>query len=92
MEFSFRLTGSFSDDYFTQIDKSPETKADSYFILNARAGLGSQDGKWELAIVGTNLTDERTFNFAVNLPFFAGAFAANTKAPRLISLEANLRF
>lgn len=92
LEFSFRLTGSFSDDYFTQIDKSPETKADSYFILNARAGLGSQDGKWELAIVGTNLTDERTFNFAVNLPFFAGAFAANTKAPRLISLEANLRF
>jgi outer membrane receptor protein involved in Fe transport len=92
LEFNFRLTGSFSDDYFTQIDKSPETKADSYFILNARAGLGGQDGKWELAIVGTNLTDERIFNFAGNLPFFPGAFFANTKAPRLVSLEANLRF
>lgn len=92
LAFNLRLTGSFSDDYYTQIDKSPETEADSYFILNARAGVGSQNGKWELAVVGTNLTDERIFNFAGNLPFFPGAFFANTKMPRLVSLEANFRF
>ncbi|MEH6516348.1 MAG: TonB-dependent receptor [Halioglobus sp.] len=92
LELRVRLTGNFSDEYDTQIDKSEYQVAESYFLVNARMGIGRQDGSWQLALVGSNLTDERLYNFTVNMPFFAGAHVANTMQPRKLSVEATYQF
>lgn len=87
-----RITASFSDNYHTQIDKTAATVADSYVLWNARFAIEDPKRGWELALVGQNLTDERLFNFAGNLPFQPGAVWANTKPPRLVFLEARYHY
>jgi outer membrane receptor protein involved in Fe transport len=92
LDLRLRLTAAFSDEYDTQLDKSEPTIAESYVLVNARAAIAKQDGSWEVAVIGSNLTDERLFNFAGNLPLFSGAHFANTRPPRLITLEGIVRF
>jgi len=92
LDLNMQLTGIFSSDYDTQIDKSEGTVADSFFMLNARLGISNKDDTWGVALIGQNLTDKRLFNFAANLPFFPGSYFANTLNPRLIKLEAIFHF
>lgn len=39
-------------------NQNPQTIEDSYSLFNARVGLGSSDGGWEVALWGRNLSDE----------------------------------
>jgi len=92
LDLNLSVTAVFSDDYDTQIDKAAITMAESYLAWNARVGINSKDDIWGVALIGQNLTDERLFNFAANLPFFAGSAFAYTLPPRLIKLELTYRF
>ena len=92
LRLDLQLIGLFSAEYDTQIDKSEGTIAESYFSWDARVGVTSSDDRWSVALIGQNLTDERLFNFAANLPFFAGSYFAYTLPPRRIKLEMTYRF
>lgn len=48
----------YSDDYYTQLGLDPNSIQSAYTKVNARIGLASADGKWDVALVGLNLTDE----------------------------------
>ena len=42
----------------TTVNGAPGSKQPSYAKLDARLAIGSTDGRWEVALVGRNLTDE----------------------------------
>lgn len=44
--------------YNTGSDNDPEKFQDSFTVLNARIGLGSEDERWYVELWGRNLTDE----------------------------------
>jgi len=47
-----------TDEFYTAVNGAPGSKQESYAKLDARLALGSSDGRWEVALVGRNLTDE----------------------------------
>lgn len=66
-----------------------------YTKVDARLALGHADSGWEVALVGKNLTDERTYNFSFLLPAPLTADPRVHKfldEPRTILLEASLEF
>jgi len=56
--FRGRVNVIYSDEYYTQLGLDSNALQDSYTKVNARAALASRDGRWELAVIGSNLTDE----------------------------------
>jgi iron complex outermembrane receptor protein len=62
--------------------------------LDARIGIGSQDGRWTVALVGKNLTDEVTiaqsfvFPFPVNIPDAGSINQVLMERPRTYGIEA----
>ena len=47
-----------TDQYFSYLSNNPGELVEDYTIYNARLSLGSQDGIWDVALWGKNLTDE----------------------------------
>ena len=58
LEWGFGLNTSFSDEYETQNEDPVGFVQDSFWLLNARAFVGSADGTWQVSVMGRNLTDE----------------------------------
>lgn len=58
--------------------------------LNARAGLRFDD-EVELAIIGTNLTDEDYITFATGISASGGAYAGSLNRGRVIALQATFK-
>ena len=55
---SFASEAIYSDDYQTNTNNNPIGVQDTFWRINARASLSSNDGKWDLAFIGRNLDDE----------------------------------
>jgi outer membrane receptor protein involved in Fe transport len=53
-----RVDLMFTDAFYTTVTGAPGSKQPSYAKLDARLALGSADGRWEVALIGRNLTDE----------------------------------
>jgi outer membrane receptor protein involved in Fe transport len=47
-----------TDEFYTTVNGAPGSKQGSYAMLDARLAVGSSDGRWEVALIGRNLTDE----------------------------------
>ena len=82
--------------YFDSDNQSPQFGIQTgYSKIDARIQYGPSDERWHVAVVGKNLTDERTTGSAFNLPF---PITANARAilyleeTRNISIEAGLKF
>jgi iron complex outermembrane receptor protein len=65
---------------------------ESVWLFNARLGLGSSDGTWEVAAYGRNLTDERVFTFTIDAPLSGGIYANGLAEPRVIGIQALYNF
>ena len=59
---------------------------ESQGMLNLRAGIGTEDGRWTLELWGANLTDERIRNVTFNIPLRVGARGSFLAAPRTYGL------
>jgi len=96
MQFRASLDITFTDDYFTAQNNDPLTIQDAYAKVNLRLALAGQDGKWELAVLGRNLTDEVVVPYTNPVPL-ASTFGGNShyafiERPRSIAVQAMLRF
>lgn len=49
---------SFSDSYITNASSQPNSRSPSYTLLDASVRLTEIDDKWEVALIGRNLTDK----------------------------------
>jgi iron complex outermembrane receptor protein len=74
-------------DHFTSIERDPLGFQDTTDRIDATIALSSE--RWELAVVGRNLTDELVFNFG-NASTLSGAaiYATNIEETRAIALRA----
>ncbi|MBR9909085.1 MAG: TonB-dependent receptor [Gammaproteobacteria bacterium] len=89
----------YSDDYFASATLDPNLVQESFTKVNARIGIGANDGKWDLALVGKNLTDEEVVSFGNTTPLATtltqgngAVYYAFYDRPRSIALQARLRF
>ena len=84
------LIASYSDVYFTDGTLDPDLEQDSYTKLDANLGIEASDGRWNLSVVGKNLTDEE-----INMsgqPLGPGYDIAYLMPPRMLLVQATWRF
>lgn len=89
----------YSDEYMTAPTLDPRMVQDSYVKVNARLALSGQDDRWEVALIGKNLTDEAIVSYANGLPVATvltggtgSGYYAFYERPRSIALQGTLRF
>jgi iron complex outermembrane receptor protein len=51
-------------EHFLAPDNDPRAVQESYTKIDARIAVGNLPGRWEVALIGKNLTDEITKAFA----------------------------
>jgi len=89
----------YTDAYLWSRTLDPRARQPAYTRLDARLSLGSQDGRWQVALVGRNLTDETVVTFGGNTPL-AGSLTQGTghsyygvvQAPASVGLQMLYRF
>jgi iron complex outermembrane recepter protein len=79
----------YSDEYFVQPTQADYSMQDSFTKYDARIGVAANDDRWEVALIGRNLSDEMTIQHAYNI---AGSQFQNLSMGRSIMLEGIMRF
>ena len=104
MDLSFTLDANYRDDYYLSADLDPATLQDSYWKINGRIALTDASGRWEIAIIGKNLTDSDTASASTAVPFgssntpawnipdFEGSYYATMDRPRSFALQLSYNF
>ena len=93
MELINSLDINYSDEFFTALDLDPNTPHDATTIINARIALASIDDTWSFALIGKNLTDEKTYLWRDDLPVTnSNSYYAVPERPRTIALQARYQF
>jgi iron complex outermembrane recepter protein len=93
MELVNSLDINYSDEFFSALDLDPNTKHDAATIINARIALTGNDDTWSLALIGKNLTDEKTYIWRDDLPVTnSNSYYAVPERPRSIAVQARYRF
>lgn len=95
LRLSMAAAAQMRGDFFVATDYSPFYGTQKGFTkYDARIEIADAEDRWSLALVGKNLTDEKTATFAVPWPFTASgpvAFQAVAET-RSILLEARIRY
>ena len=92
----------FRTEYFSFTEPDPARVQQAYELLSLRGGVGSSDGKWEVAVWCRNCTDERYKYSDFAIPFdgsilaFPGASLgtlwSHYGAPRFVGVTGIFRF
>jgi iron complex outermembrane receptor protein len=89
----------YSDDYLTTPSLDPRFTQDAYTKINARIALSDNSEKWELALIGKNLTDESIIPYANGLPVASvvtrgtgSGYYAFYERPRSVAIQGTIRF
>ncbi len=91
------VTGLFSSMSRRDGTLDPLNIQKSYAKLDARVGIGAADDRWELAVVGRNITDKATIAFTGAGGLAATVFSPDSRSltmdpPRQILVQANFKF
>lgn len=96
LELIASLTGIYQSETRRDFTADPLAVQDDYFKLDARIALGSIDGRWQIAAIGRNLTDEVTVGLhsagGLSVNVFSDARLITVDQPMTVSLQASLRF
>jgi len=89
----------FMDNHYVINDLNPNLEQSGYTKVNARIAIAKTDNKWEVALVGKNLSDKLTYNYGSDITFFSsmidpgfGGYAVMTEPPRSITMQGTYRF
>ena len=70
---------NFTGDYNPTQNLDPALQQDGYAVYNLRlALLDDVNGKWEVALMGRNITDEKIVSYANDVPLATGLFGTQT--------------
>ncbi|MDH3644309.1 MAG: TonB-dependent receptor, partial [Gammaproteobacteria bacterium] len=103
LKLSLGVNGQWRDDYSTSAFGNPVNVQDSSVVLNAALRLSSIDEKWEVAVIGKNLTDKYLILNAGDNPSSGSAPGsamgtergdqrATANRPLSIALQGTVRF
>jgi iron complex outermembrane recepter protein len=85
----FRIDGTISDSYFTDIAYANSSFEDGYGLVGASIRLVSPDERFTISLVGKNLTEEAILQWGI--PTGPNSLAS-LRAPREIALKVSARF
>lgn len=95
---SLNLLASFTATYTDSYDRepgavSPFLRTDSFEKITARIGVGGNDGRWSVHVLGTNLSNELSCGTLVVVPLSGGTGSVcATEPPRTFYLQANYNY
>jgi outer membrane receptor protein involved in Fe transport len=97
LEFGALFDVFYTSEYDASATFDPGLVQDAYTMLNARLSIGSQSGRWEIAALAKNLTDERVLSFGGDTPLAGSTFGAKSNYSfwsrgQTLSLQGILRF
>ena len=81
----------FTSSYYGQATADPELLQEGYAKFDMRIGVGPDDGRWEVALIGKNLTDKVTASYRNSLPTSPGSTFALVERPRSIAIQISVR-
>ena len=79
----------FSDSYLTNATLDPLGEQDAYTKINARIGIGEENGKWSVSVIGKNISEEKINNFTEG---FLGVYRGSLQEPRTVWLQGRYSF
>ena len=87
----------YTSEYDASATFDPALVQDAYTMLNARVSLGARSGRWEVAALARNLTDEKVLTFGGDTPLAGSTFGAKSNYAlfgrgQTLSLQGTLRF
>lgn len=82
----------YSDDLNLAPDNDPHSIQPSFAKINARIAIADPDDKWELAIIGKNLTDKITRAYENDIPGLAGSYQTHVHRGRSFAVQGTVRF
>ena len=85
-----QVGADYADGTFKDAINDPIIAADEYWLFDARLGVGPTDGAWEVALWGSNLSDEQYVVQGLNSGLGAGN--RNYNAPRMYGVSVTRRF
>jgi len=102
----FRIGASadvrYSDSYLASAFGNPDSRVHSYATLDASIRFGAEDDRWQVALVGKNLTNKFYVTGVVDGPSTGGASGGTSPAhadqlgfgtlPRTVQLQLSTRF
>lgn len=84
---------NYEDEFYSALDLDPNTKHEDATIVNARIALTSAERDWSIAVIGKNLTNEKTSIWNQDVPFTnSNSYFALPNRPRSIAVQARYRF
>ena len=92
------LDGYYNGGYFVSANLDPKQMQDAYTKLNGHVSFGDADGRCDIALVGTNLTDEHIMPYGADVPLAnsitGGGFSAMriVEPGRTVALQGTVRF
>lgn len=97
LELSALLDVFYKSDHHTSNTFDPALIQDDYTKVNARIGLGAESGRWEIAVLGRNLTDEEVLQFGGDVPLASTIAGAKSNYAffaqgRTLSVQGTVRF
>lgn len=95
--FKSTLDTKFTSSYNPSQNLDPRVKQSAYGMVDLRLAVASADDKWEIALLGRNLFDEKVVSYANDTPLAFSQFGTPTfygfvERPRNIALQASYRF
>ncbi|MCL6741056.1 TonB-dependent receptor [Sphingomonas sp. RB56-2] len=86
-----------TDGYFLAPTLDPNQVQGSYAKFNMRVALGAPDNRWEIALLGKNLTDKHVVSMGVTTPLSYSTFGAYSQANivgegRTFAVQGRLNF
>ena len=91
-ESRFQLDFTWVDDHYLEPNNREVLSEGGYFVLNGRVGIGPNDGPWEVALWGKNLTDEDYLTAAQDIIVALGFAERSINLPRTWGAELIWRF
>tara|TARA_R110002049_G_scaffold118501_2_gene272497 strand:+ start:7339 stop:9714 length:2376 start_codon:yes stop_codon:yes gene_type:complete len=82
----------FSSSFFMQPNGDPLLRQSGYGKADVRVAIGNMDESWELALVGSNLTDRTIASFRTFFPTSPGGTQVLASAPRSVGIQASFYF
>ncbi len=91
MALTLQPSFSYRSQQFFSTDNNPLLSQAGYWLIGARAGLKSGNGRWEAAVFARNLTRRKYINYAVDLSDF-GLIEQFQGEPRMFGVEFKLEY
>ncbi|HCX13985.1 MAG TPA: TonB-dependent receptor [Rhodospirillaceae bacterium] len=87
----------FTSKYHASNTFDPDLIQGGYATFNARIGVGSDNGSWQVAFIAHNLTNKKFIQFGGDTPLSGGLFGMNsdyafTDRGRTLGLQARVNF